>query len=69
MTNVERDQLLEFAHQRRRLLRVHVDAEHLDRHQAIAAGLMRAEHRTEFACADLMENPERAECLWWKVQD
>jgi len=46
-----------------------VEAEDFDRDQALAGRIVRAKYRTERACADLMENPKRPECLWRKVQD
>ncbi len=48
---------------------VEIEAEHFDRDEPVAAGLVRAKHGTERARTNLMENPERPECLWRKVQD
>ena len=47
--------------QRLRLLGGDVETEDLDRDQPIARGLVGAEHRTERAHADLMQDPEGAE--------
>jgi hypothetical protein len=46
-----------------------VKTKHFDGDQSIAGAIMRAKNRTKCACADLMENPKRPECLWRKVQD
>ena len=43
-----------------RLFGCDVETKNLDGDQAIARGLVRAEHRTECADADLMQDPERA---------
>jgi hypothetical protein len=69
MADAARDQLFELTDERERLFRCDVEMEDLDRDQAPAAGFVRAKNRTERACADLMENPKRPECLWRKVQD
>jgi hypothetical protein len=69
MLDVLCDQLLERAYERGGALRREVESKHLYGHEAIAVRLERAEDRSARACADLMENPKRPECLWWEVQD
>jgi bacillithiol synthase len=46
-----------------------IETKDFDGHQAIAARFVRTKNRTERSRPDLMENPERPECLWWEVQD
>ncbi len=59
----------EFCHKRGGLLRCEIAPEHFHGDEAVAGGFVGTKHRTERARADLMENPERPECLWRKVQD
>jgi hypothetical protein len=69
MSDISRDQLFELAQQRGGLFGRNVEAEDFDCNEAVAGRIVRAEDGTERACADLMENPKRPECLWRKVQD
>ena len=51
----------ELIRQRLRLLRRDVETKHLDRDQAVARRLVRAEHRAQRAHADLVQDPEGSE--------
>ena len=59
----------EFCHKRGGLFRCEIAPKYFHGDEAVAAGLVGTKHRTERTRADLMENPERPECLWRKVQD
>ena len=37
--------------------------------EPIPSRLVRAKNWAQRTPPDLMENPERPECLWWEVQD
>jgi hypothetical protein len=63
------DQSLERARERARLLGCEIQTKYFDGHEPIAIGIVRPKDRTENARADLMKNPKRPECLWWKVQE
>ena len=51
--------------ERVRLLGCDVEAEHLDRDEAIAGRFVGSEDRAERANANLMQHPEGAEGWWW----
>ena len=62
------DQSFQLADQRDRLLGGEIETKHFDGDKSIAARLVRTKDGTERARTNLMENPERPECLGRKVQ-
>src|SRR5213075_2352381 len=55
----------QFVGQRLRLFGGHVEPEHFHGDKTIACGLVGAEHRTQRANTNLMQDSERSECRWW----
>jgi bacillithiol biosynthesis cysteine-adding enzyme BshC len=63
------NQAVELVDQCGGLFRCEVEPKHLYRDEPTCAGLVGAKHRSKSTRTNLMENPEGAECLRWKVQD
>jgi hypothetical protein len=56
---------VELVCERLRLFGRNVEAEQLHRHQAVSRRFVRAEHGTESANTNLMQDPERSERRRW----
>jgi bacillithiol biosynthesis cysteine-adding enzyme BshC len=72
MTDVGRDERFEAIDERFGLIGREVGTKDLYGNEPLASvigGLVGAKHRAQRARTNLMENPERPECLWRKVQD
>ena len=67
--DVGADKRFEMLYESSRLLGCQFEAKYFDRDQAIVPAFVRAKHRAERARTNLMENLERPECLWRKVQN
>ena len=69
MIDPGRDERVKMIDERRGLFGGQIEPKHLYGDEPIGSRLVRAEHRPQSARTNLMENPERPECLRWKVQD
>ena len=64
MRKIGVDETLELRGENVRAIGGEVELEELDRGEAFALGIEAAEHRSQRAGANLMENPKRAERVW-----